>query len=288
MRTNFVVAGAVSLVVGTAGAAPLGAQPAAPMPTLREVHYYNPAWSPDGRWISYESDADGKFAIHVAASDGTGHRKLTSGAADDVQATWSPDGQRLVFTSNRTGRDQLHTMLADGSLQRPLNVSDTRDFYATWSRDGKEVLFAAQDAHNRMLYYIGIVNADGTNRRILTDSTASAEGPRWTRDGARIAFTRAPILQRNAGETPREFIARRNKASERQFIDRTGARIMPPPGIDLDGTSAWAPAEPALSPDGRRLAVPRVSNGHPGIVLIDVQTGEVVAVIAGGSAKTGG
>lgn len=251
------------------------------MPTLREVHYYNPAWSADGRWIAYESDADGTFAIYVVAADGSGRRKLTAGSASDVQASWSPDGQRLVFASNRDGRNQLYTMFADGSLQRPLSPSDTRDFYASYSPDGRQILFGAQDARNRMLYYVGIVNADGSGRRILTDSTASAEGPRWTRDGRYIVFTRVPFLQQGAGEAPRDFIARRNKSAQLQYMTAAGAPVSPPPATSAADSLALMPSDPALSPDGRHIAVSRSTGGRPGIVLLDVQTGAIVAAIAG-------
>lgn len=275
---------AVAILGAATSGSPLNAQTtaAAPAPTAnREVHYYNPAWSPDGKWLSYESDADGTFAIYVVSADGTGRRKLTSGAANDVQASWSPDGQRLVFSSNRGGVDQLFTMRPDGAEQRLLSASDTRDFYATYSRDGKLILFGAQHPRNRMLYSVGVVGADGANRRILTDSTASAEGPRWTRDGRYIVFTRVPLLQRGADEAPRDFIARRNNASQRQYVTPTGALVSPPPDAGSVDPLALAAADPALSPDGRRIAVARTENGRAGIVLLDVQTGAVVGVVAG-------
>jgi dipeptidyl aminopeptidase/acylaminoacyl peptidase len=281
MRSTQLRTGAVTIILGVLALDTLVAQGSAPMPTVRQVDYFNPAWSPDGRWISYESNLDGKFAIYVVAADGSGRRKLTSGVADDVQSSWSPDGQRLVFTSNRDGHNQLYTMFADGSLQRPLSPSATRDFYATYSRDGKEVLFAAQDARNRMLYYVGIVNADGSGRRILTDSTASAEGPRWTRDGTHIVFTRVPHLQRGNDEAPRDFIARRNKSSERVFLTPNGVVVTPPGGNRPTDPAALAPAEPALSADGRRMAVVRTTGGRPGIVLVDVRSGEIVGTVAG-------
>lgn len=266
----------IATVVGTGGA-----QAPAPMPTLREVHYYNPAWSADGRWIAYESDADGSFAIYVVAADGSGRRKLTSGSANDVQASWSPDGQRLVFASNRDGRNQLYTMFADGSLQRPLSPSDTRDFYASYSPDGRQVLFGAQDARNRMLYYVGIVNADGSGRRILTDSTASAEGPRWTRDGRYIVFNRVPLLQRGADEAPRDFVARRNKSAQLQYLTAAGAPVSPALSAGAADSLALLPTDPALAPDGQRIAVSRTTGGRSGIVLLDVKSRAIVAVVAG-------
>lgn len=280
MRSKQRLTAAVAIIVVAVAPDMLAAQGSAPMPTVRQVDYYNPAWSPDDKWIAYESNADGKCAIYVVGADGTGRRRLTSGTADDVQASWSPDGTRLVFASNRDGHNQLYTMLADGSLQQPLSPSATRDFYATYSRDGRQVLFAAQDPRNRMLYYVGIVNADGTGRRILTDSTASAEGPRWTRDGTHIAFTRVSVLQPNAGEVPRDFIARRNKASERVWMTPAGIVLSPDSPGGLTTTPALASSDPALAPDGRRVAASRTIEGRPGIVLLDVATGEIVGVVA--------
>jgi dipeptidyl aminopeptidase/acylaminoacyl peptidase len=247
-------------------AARLAAQGPAPA-----AHYYNPAWSPDGKSIAYESDVSGKFAVYVVALAGGAPRRLTSAGADDVQPAFSPDGKHIVFTSNRDGHDQLYDMAVDGSAQRRLAQSATGDFYASYSPDGSEILFSAQDPRNRMLYFVGVIRADGSQRRLLTDSTVSVEGPRWTRDGTGIVASRVPLLERKAGESARDFIARRKQATERLVIPRAGSRA---PRV-VPAAAAPAPLDPALSPDRSEVAEIRDAGPASEVVITNRQTGSV-------------
>ena len=59
-----------------------------------------PVWSPDGRWIAFQSDRGGDLAIFRQRADGTGvAERLTTPAAGEehVPESWSPDGRHLSF-----------------------------------------------------------------------------------------------------------------------------------------------------------------------------------------------
>ena len=49
-----------------------------------------PAWSPDGSRITFISDRDENFEIHVMNAVGSGTSRVTDEAAQDVAHDWQP------------------------------------------------------------------------------------------------------------------------------------------------------------------------------------------------------
>ena len=69
---------------------------------------YAPAWSADGAWLAYQSDAGrerGQNEIWIARADGTGARQVTSSPVGTWSRapTWSSDGRWIAFISDRSG-----------------------------------------------------------------------------------------------------------------------------------------------------------------------------------------
>lgn len=69
-----------------------------------DVHWADPAWSPDGRAIAAARWTAGGFLDLVLLSeDGEMLRELTHDRAVDASAAWSPDGRYLLWASDRGG-----------------------------------------------------------------------------------------------------------------------------------------------------------------------------------------
>ncbi|MCX6557350.1 MAG: hypothetical protein NTW95_07990 [Candidatus Aminicenantes bacterium] len=59
-----------------------------------DSHDYNPAWSPDGRWIVYETtkgSKNGPWSLAVIPATGGTPALLTPPGADDRYPDWAPD-----------------------------------------------------------------------------------------------------------------------------------------------------------------------------------------------------
>ncbi len=71
----------------------------------------DPAWSPDGKWIAYFSDAGGEYELCVTQSDGKGEtRTLTSGSQTYYYAPeWSPDSKHIAYW-DKAGCLRVHTL----------------------------------------------------------------------------------------------------------------------------------------------------------------------------------
>ncbi len=64
------------------------------------VHERDAIWSPDGKWIAYNSDATGENELYVRAQDGKGDPVQVTNGADTYYyaAKWSPDSKKLAWS----------------------------------------------------------------------------------------------------------------------------------------------------------------------------------------------
>lgn len=68
----------------------------------------DPAVSPDGRHVAWAAqEGNGRLALRLMRSDGTGQRRLVRLAAGGAYPAWTPDGERIVFQALAPERDRL-------------------------------------------------------------------------------------------------------------------------------------------------------------------------------------
>jgi Tol biopolymer transport system component len=75
-----------------------------------ETQSQDPAWSPDGTRIAYESTRgiEGKGEIFVTNADGSGEPiNVSNHESWDTDPAWSPDGTQITFTSERAGQRDI-------------------------------------------------------------------------------------------------------------------------------------------------------------------------------------
>jgi eukaryotic-like serine/threonine-protein kinase len=109
-----------------------------------------PVWSPDGRWIAFQSDRGGDLAIFRQRADGTGGaERLTTPAAGEehVPESWSPDGRHLSFGAGPASAAGTPVALwiltlADKTTAPFGGVSSNGSIGSVFSRDGKWLAYA--------------------------------------------------------------------------------------------------------------------------------------------------
>jgi Tol biopolymer transport system component len=111
-----------------------------------------PVWSPDGRWIAFQSARGGEFAIFRQRADGTGvAERLTTAAAGEehVPESWSPDGRYLSFGGPNSAagtRVALWILTLADKTTAPFgdvaSTGSTASLGSVFSPDGKWLAYA--------------------------------------------------------------------------------------------------------------------------------------------------
>ena len=101
-------------------------------------------FSPDGRWLAFDSDRSGVSQIYRMPLAGGEPEQLTDDSSATFWPKWSPDGSEIAFHSFREGGRRLFTMAADGSRRIALQTGPGDARSVSWSRDGRG-LFYLQD-----------------------------------------------------------------------------------------------------------------------------------------------
>jgi Tol biopolymer transport system component len=102
-------------------------------------------WSPDGRFLLFESFSDAGIA-HFAV-DVEGDRKprlLVPANIDQPQAQFSPDGRWIAFTVMESGRSEVYLTAFPEPGER-IRVSVSGGSRPRWGRDGRELYYLSAD-----------------------------------------------------------------------------------------------------------------------------------------------
>ncbi|MDX1645303.1 MAG: DPP IV N-terminal domain-containing protein, partial [Thermoanaerobaculia bacterium] len=105
----------------------------------------DPQISPDGGWIAYvrnfmDIQRDRRASnIWLVRFDGSEHRPLTSGSAQNTSPRWSPDGERLLYVSTHSGSTQLHVAWLDAGQEARLTQLTEPPSAVSWSPDGRQI-----------------------------------------------------------------------------------------------------------------------------------------------------
>jgi tricorn protease len=149
----------------------------------------DPAWSPDGKFLSYFSDRSGEYKVVIEAQDGvTPPREIALPKTGHYYTpSWSPDSKKLLYTDTNLKVWVLDIASGQAKVigEDPWMVPQ-RTVNPVWSPDSKYVAYAS---HLRSLYHaIFIANVETGESKQITDGLADAVWPVWDASGKYLWF----------------------------------------------------------------------------------------------------
>ncbi|HEY0874428.1 MAG TPA: PDZ domain-containing protein [Vicinamibacterales bacterium] len=148
-----------------------------------------PAWSPDGKYVSYFSDKSGEYKLVIEEQDGLKPPREIALPKPNFYYTpsWSPDSKKLLYTDTN-----LNVWVLDvASGQTKIVGNDPwmvpqRTLHPTWSPDSKYVAFASR--LNSLYRAIFVADVETGDRKQITDGLADAMYPVWDASGKYLWF----------------------------------------------------------------------------------------------------
>jgi dipeptidyl aminopeptidase/acylaminoacyl peptidase len=199
--------------------------------------------------------------IKESAMDPTQPRteRVLDRTGDERYPSYSPDGKQIAFRGDLdlaepSGDEELYVMdVVDGKGTNVRQLTSNADFDSapSWSPDGKQILFERApagtftpgvEAQEKDVY---VMRADGTDVRRLTDSPGLDEGPEFSPDGTKIAFSSARDGQQEI------YVMDADGSNPRRLTDNPSRDESPDwQGLPFDGRGHRACGDDSLASGG--------------------------------------
>jgi tricorn protease len=148
-----------------------------------------PAWSADGKWISYFSDKSGEYKMVIESADNSSPARELAlpNPTHYYTAAWSPDSKKIMYHDTN-----LHLWVMDVATGTTKIVGEdpwmvpTRTMNPVWSPDSKWISYVK---HLNSLYKaIVVYNLETGQTKQISDGLADTSWPAWDASGKYLYF----------------------------------------------------------------------------------------------------
>jgi tricorn protease len=162
------------------------------------AHERDAVWSPDGKWIAYNSDVTGENELYVRSQDGKGEPQQITSSADTYYYApkWSPDSKKLLWS------DRLQRLRYVDVTTKAITLVD-QDKYGeiegyAWSPDGQWITWARPEENGMSRVYLySLANKQQT---AVTDSWYGSGEAVFSDDGKYLLLSSARDFKPTFGD----------------------------------------------------------------------------------------
>ncbi len=148
-----------------------------------------PIWSPDGKWIAYQTDESGENELAMRPSDGSGEQNLVTDFPKGYfyNPQWSPNSDMLAFSDNN---HVLWYTTVNGKKPVRIDQDSVNPITAyNWSPDGKWIAYTKTNASGLPQIYFYNLGENKTTK--VSNGMFGDTDPVFSPDGKYLFFVSA-------------------------------------------------------------------------------------------------
>ncbi len=141
--------------------------------TVSNQRQANIAWSPQGRWIAYNSDYDGNEQwdlFLVSTTNGQVVNLTNTPEVAEAGAAFSPDGEKLAYMVKAKQSPNVEIDIMEVLTKKVTHLTSNTpaqlgNYNPIWSRDGKWIVYTQQSASGKdaNVFIANVANGRATN-----------------------------------------------------------------------------------------------------------------------------